>query len=56
MLTFCHIVYSKNRTKALYYAAKKKQERYGKRGSHDDQSCHVTVRECDSNCTIIYVL
>ena len=39
-----------------YCAAKKKQERYKKCGSHDDQSWHVTVRECDSNCKRIYVL
>ena len=46
MLTFLHIVYSKNRTEAWgYCAAKKKQERYKKCGSHDDQSWHVTVRK-----------
>ena len=46
MLTFLHIVYSKNRTEAWgCCAAKKKQERYKKCGSHDDQSWHVTVRK-----------
>ena len=39
-----------------YCAAKKKQEIYKKCGSHDDQSWHVTVRQCDSNCKRIYVL
>ena len=29
-------------------AAKKKRERYKKCGSNDDQSWHVTVRECGS--------
>ena len=34
----------------------KKQKRYKKCGSQDDQSWHVTVRECDSNCKRIYWL
>ena len=57
MLTFLHIVYSKNRTEAWRCcAAKKKQERYEKCGSNDDQSWHVTVRDCGSSCKRIYVL
>ena len=49
MLTFLHIVYSKNRTEGWgCCAAKKKQERCKKCVSHDDQSWHVTVRQCDS--------
>ena len=57
MLTFLHIMYSKNRTEAWgYCASKKKQERYKKCWSHDDQSWHVTVREWDSNYKRIYVL
>ena len=57
MLTFLHIVHSKNGKEAWgYYAATKKQERYKRCGSHDDQSWNVTVRECDSNYKRIYVL
>ena len=38
-----------------YCAAKKKQERYKKCGSYDDQLWHVPVNDCDSNCKRIYV-
>ena len=50
MLTFLYIVYSKNKMEAWgYYAAEKKQGRYKKYGSHDDQSWHTTVRECSAH-------
>ena len=48
---------SKNRTEDWGYCTdQKKQEKYKECGSIDDQSWHLTVRECGSNCKRMYVL
>ena len=52
MLTFLHIVHSKNRMEAWgLCSAEKKQGRYKKCGSYDDQSWRTTVRECSVHDT-----